>query len=341
MMNLPQLCQYTEGLSKMLADGIDIKRALQVAGDCMVAPVNKRFARHLGQALMAGEELPDKTFSRSLPPFYLTVLNCGIITGRLPQALASAAHYVRQVLPVKHTFRRCLKYSLMAYTVCLIITWVFQKRPSFVLLLILAAFYWLPRWFETLAYRRDMILANLPFVGTWSQQTALLEFFSCLDLCYDSTLSVPDMFESSCRSVGNRYLRNNLLRAKAAVEQGDSFADALGQVRFIPQGMIADVRVNELCGKLELSFGGFARELRKLVEAKLELVKGQATFWIISYGVIMPIAIVLPLFVKVEWLGLYLLLVMGYLGLDCMYMAIVNYNKKASEVNCWWEGLRD
>jgi type II secretory pathway component PulF len=307
----------------------------------MVAPVNKRFAHLLGQALITGEELPDKTFSESLPPFYLTILNCGIITGRLPQALAAAAHYVRQVLPVKYTLRRCLKYSFVAYTVCLIITWVFRQRPSFVLLLILAAFDWLPRWFDTLAYGRDMILAKLPFVGTWSQQTALLEFFSCLDLCYDSTLSVPDMFQSSCCSVGNRYLRNDLLKAKAAVEQGDSFADALGQVDFIPSGIIADVRVNELCGKLEHSFGGFARELRKLVEAKLELVKGQATFWIIGYGVIMPVAIVLPLFLNVEWLGLYLSALMVYLGWECMYMAYKNYTKKACEVNCWWEGLCD
>ena len=95
MMNLPQLCQYTEGLSKMLADGIDIKRALQVAGDCMVAPVNKRFARHLGQALMAGEELPDKTFSRSLPPFYLIAVSSQVDSHKrwLRQPITCARFY--------------------------------------------------------------------------------------------------------------------------------------------------------------------------------------------------------------------------------------------------------
>ncbi|MCX5643230.1 MAG: hypothetical protein NTZ17_00875 [Phycisphaerae bacterium] len=36
-----------------------------------------------------------------------------------------------------------------------------------------------------------------------------------------------------------------------------------------------------------------------------------------------------------------LLLVMAYLWLGCLYMAVVNYQQKAVEVNCWWNGLRD
>jgi type II secretory pathway component PulF len=76
-MNLPQLGQFTEGLGKMLADGIEIKRALQVAGECMGAPDNKRFADRLRQALLSGEDLSEGTVSRSLPPFYLTILQCG------------------------------------------------------------------------------------------------------------------------------------------------------------------------------------------------------------------------------------------------------------------------
>jgi type II secretory pathway component PulF len=340
-MNLPQLGQFTEGLGKMLADGIEIKRALHVAGESMAAPANRQFAHCLRQALLSGEDLSAPGLSRLLPPFYLTTLQCGILTGRLPQALAAAAYYIRQVLPVRHTLRQYGRYSLAAYLTCIVITWVFRHPPSLVALLILIGLYLLPRRSAALAYARDAILARMPFVGTWIQQVALLEFFSCLEICYDSTLSVPAMFEYSLRAVGNLALRRQLRQSQAAVECGDSFADALRRAKFIPRGMIADIRVHELCGKLELSFHGFAQELRKLIEAKLEPVKAVASGWIISFGIILPLLVVLPAFLKADWLLAYLLLLMGYLWIGCLYMAVVNYQQKALAVNCWWNGLRD
>ena len=129
-MNLPQLAQYSEGLGKMLGNGIELKRALEVAGQCMAAAENRRFADHLSRALLAGEDLPMQAFSRALPPFYLTILQCGLLTGRLPQALTAAAHYIRQVLPVRHTLRRCGRFVLVAYLVCIAITLACQKELS-------------------------------------------------------------------------------------------------------------------------------------------------------------------------------------------------------------------
>jgi len=340
-MNLPQLNQFAEGLSKMLADGIGIKRALQVASGCMAAPANRRFAESLSRSLLSGEDLPIEEFSRSLPPFFLMIIQCGMLTGRLPQALASAAYYIRQVLPVRYTLRRYGRYSLTAYLVCIVTTVVFRHRPSLVVLLALIILYVLPRWIKNLAYIRDAILAKMPFVGTWIQQVSLLEFFSCLDICYDSTLSVQEMFDSSIRAVGNLSLRQQLLQSKVAIEHGDSFAEALRKVQFIPPGMITDIRVNELSGKLELSFHGFARELRKLIEAKLQPVKAFAAGCVLSYGVIIPLSVILPVFLDIDWLGLYLMVMIGELWLICLYMAVVNYLQKAVDVNCWWDGLGD
>ena len=339
MMNLPQLALYSDGLARMLANGIALERALFVAGNCMAARENRRFAERLGRAMREGEDLSAEEFPGSLPPFYLTIVQCGILTGRISQALDAAAYYVRQVLPVRHTLRRCGRYAMLAYLVCIVITWIFQRRPSFMALVILAALSLLPRFVEAIAEIRDAIVANLPFTGTWARQVALLEFFSCMDVCYDSTLAVPEMFEASTRAVGNRYLRRELFRARTLVERGNSFADALGAVPFIPRGMIADIQVNELCGKLELSFHGFARELRKVIEAKLEPIKALATAAVLSYGVITPLAIILPVFVHIEFLGLVLFVFAGEVWLICTYMALANYRLKAADVNCWWDNL--
>ena len=342
-MNLPQLVQYSEGLGKMLGNGIDLRRALHVAGQCMGASANRRFAERLRQALLAGEDLSEQAFSRALPPFYLTILQCGLLTGRLPQALTGAAHYVRQVLPVRHTLRRCGWYALAAYLICIAITVAFGGRPSLVVLLVLAGLYVLPWCVRSLAYSRDALLASLPFVGTWAKQVALLEFFSCMEICYDSSLRVPEMFGSSIRAVGNLALRRELMKAKAAVERGCSFADALATVSFIPGGMVSDVAANEVCGKLERSFEGFARELRKLMEAKVEAIRLLAAGYVISTGIIVPLMVVLPVFVHSDrdiillCLGVF----MGEVWVISMLNAAGGYMRRATAVNCWWEGLGD
>lgn len=340
-MNLPQLAQYSEGLGKMLDNGIELRRALQVAGQCMGAAANRRLAERLCQALLLGEDLSHERVSEALPPFYLTILQCGLLTGRLPQALMAAAHYVRQVLPVRHTLRRCGRYVLASYLICIGITFAFGRCPPLVVLFLLAGLFILPRWFETLAYGRDVLLAKLPFVGTWIHQVALLEFFSCMEVCYDSTLPVSQMFGASIGAIGNRFLRRDLLKAKAAVERGDSFADALAAVSFIPEGMIADVNANEICGKLELSFVGFARELRKLIEAKTDAVKLLAAAYVINFGILVPLIIVLPIFVHSDrdLILLCLGMLAGELWLISAFNAIGNYVRKATAVNCWWEGL--
>jgi len=149
------------------------------------------------------------------------------------------------------------------------------------------------------------------------------------------------MFDSSIQAVSNRYLRRQLLRSRAFVEEGNSFAESLEKTPFIPGGMICDIEVNEIAGTLDRSFSGFARELRKVIKAKLEVIRSLAIGWGISYGIILPICIVLPCFVKLPWLLVFLAFYLVYLWMECIYMAVTNYTKQAIEVNCWWNCLRD
>ena len=73
----------------------------------------------------------------------------------------------------------------------------------------------------------------------------------------------------------------------------------------------------------------------------MEPIKALAAGWIISVGIILPLLVVLPAFLNLDWLFAYLFLLMGYLWMGCLYMAVVNYYQKAADVNCWWNGLRD
>jgi hypothetical protein len=94
---------------------------------------------------------------------------------------------------------------------------------------------------------------------------------------------------------------------------------------------------------LELSFEGFARELRKLIEAKTAAIRLLATAFVISYGILVPLMIVLPVFLDFDkdLILLYLMVLMGYLWIVAAVNAAGGYMRKATKVNCWWESLRD
>jgi type II secretory pathway component PulF len=62
-------------------------------------------------------------------------------------------------------------------------------------------------------YYRDWLIAELPFVYNWSKQLALLEFFICLGIAYDSTLSVHEMFQHAINSIDNHYLRKEMAKS--------------------------------------------------------------------------------------------------------------------------------
>ena len=336
-MNWSQLSLFTENFAKLLDNGVMFNRAIEVASGSMTRRANRKFAGELREILLNNLDLPQQLASYKIPPFYLAMLRCGQITGRLPQALNAAAYYLRQFMPIKLCLLRCIQLSLAAYLLSLLLVWIFAKQLPIWPLVVLASVFLLPVYVKPIRYGRDILVAHFPFVGTWSRQLALLEFFLCLKIAYNSTLTVREMFDGAIGAIGNLHLRKEMSRTLPPIDRRSSFTDALAAVPFIPRGMIAAVNIDEISGTLENSFHGFATELRKLIDAKLELVKALATAVCIDFGILFPLLLILPLFVANPTIvALIIATMMGYVPLMCLRMALTQYLAKAAEVNLWW-----
>ncbi|MHC4543445.1 MAG: type II secretion system F family protein [Planctomycetota bacterium] len=339
--NWLELSVFTDNLGKMLNDGLMFDKAFDIAGKHLASPVNRKLAVDLKEVFL-GEGDTQQLARYDLPQFYLALFNCGQKTGKWPKALRDAAGFMHQIAPIIYRLQRCWHFVLGAYLVCLIFKWIFLGQSQFLKLTILAVIVLLPIYSETFRYYRDWLIVKLPFIGTWTKQLALMQFFVCLEIAYDSTLSVREMFLDSISAIDNRYLRKQMLSSVNQIDRGQSFAVALQAVGFVPGGMVAVIHPYEISGKLADCFHELVSQLKQVVEAKIEVVKYFSAGVVISSGVLFPITLIIPYFLPKNMLWIFYIIMgdlIGFVPILCAKAAFDEYMKKSAGLNLWYKNL--
>lgn len=339
--NWLELSVFTDNLGKMLNDGLMFDKAFDIAGKHLASPVNRRLAVDLKEVFL-GVGDSQQLARYDLPQFYLALFKCGQQTGKWPKALRDAAGFMHQIAPVIYRLQRSWQFVVGAYLVSLVFKWIFLGQSQFLKLTILAAIVLLPIYSEAFRYYRDALIAKLPFIGTWTNQLSLMQFFVCLEIVYDSTLNVREMFLHSISAIDNRYLRKQMLVSVDQVDKGQSFAASLQAIPFVPGGMVAVIHPYEISGKLADCFHELVSQLKQIVEAKIEVVKYFSAGVVISSGILFPLLLIIPFFLPKNMLWVFYLLMgdlIGFVPILCAKAAFDEYNKKAAGLNLWYKNL--
>ncbi|NIP54204.1 MAG: hypothetical protein GWN67_13070 [Phycisphaerae bacterium] len=340
--NWLELSVFTDNLAKMLDDGLLFKNAFEIAGKHLASSVNRKLAVDLKEVFLGFGD--NRQLSRyDLPQFYLALFKCGQLTGKWPKALRDAAEFMHQIAPVIYRLQRCWHFVLGAFLIRIVFMWIFLDQSQYLALTILAAVFLLPIYSETVRYYRDWLLAKLPFIGTWKIQLSLMQFFVCLEIAYDSTLNVREMFLHSISAIDNRYLRKQMLASVDQIDKGQSFAAALQAVSFVPGGMGAVIYPYEVSGKLADCFHEMASQLKQIVEAKMEVVKYFSAGIVINSAVLFPLTLIIPFFLPKNMLWIFYIIMgdlMGFVPLVCAKAAYDEYMKKAAGLNLWYTNLK-
>jgi type II secretory pathway component PulF len=340
--NWLELSVFTDNLGKMLKDGLMFDKAFDIAGKHLASPVNRKLAVDLKEVFLSVGDTQQKLAQYDLPQFYLALFKCGQKTGKWPKALRDAAGFMHHIAPIIYRLQRCWHFVIGAYLVCLIFKWIFLDQSQFLALTILAVIVLLPVYSETFRYYRDWLIAKLFFIGKWTKQLALMQFFVCLEIAYDSTLSVREMFLDSISAIDNRYLRKQMLSSVDQIDKGQSFAAALQAVGFVPGGMVAVIHPYEISGKLAVCFNELVSQLKQIVEAKIEVVKYFSAGIVISSGVLFPITLILPFFLPENLLWAFRLVMaymMAFVPIVCARAIFQEYLKKSAGLNLWYKNL--
>ncbi len=334
-----ELCVFTENLAKLLDAGIICDKAFDVAGQDLRYRVNQTFIRDLRKAFLDGSDLNQALLSYRFPSFYVAMLKCGQQTGRLPESLRSAAYFLRQTIPLTSRLGLYWRLAICAYLVNVLFKFIFLQQLAVIALAILAVILLLPAQFESIRYWRHWLAAKLPFIGTWSRQLALMQFFICLKIACDSTLSAFEMLQHSVSTIDNVYLRNKMQRSLDLIENGHSFTEALQASSLVYEGMIPHVRTAEDNGTLDRCFADFTKPLKQVVEAKLESIKPIVFIVGINCGLLAPLLLMLPLVLPAEFVRTANYIIAGIMAVampHCIRASIYLYREKAAGLDLWF-----
>ena len=339
--NWLELSVFTDNLGKMLNDGLMFDKAFDIAGRHLASPVNRRLAVDLKEVFL-GQADSQQLARYDLPQFYLALFKCGQETGKWPKALRDAAAFMYQIAPVIYRLQRCWQFVIFAFLINSVFRWIFYRQSQLLELMILAAIILLPIYSEKFRLYRDMLATRLFFIGKWIKQLSLMQFFVCLEIAYDSTLNVRDMFLHSLSAIDNRYLRKQMLASVGQIDKGQSFAAALQAVDFVPGGMVAVILPYEESGKLADCFHEMVSQLKQIVEAKLEVIKYASAGIVINSGVLFPLTLIIAYFLPKDMLWIFYFIMadlMGLVLLSCIKAIFEEYSKKAAGLNLWYKNL--
>ena len=207
---------------------------------------------------------------------------------------------------------------------------------SFFTLFVLAVLFLLPQLSVKAGYFRDMLLAKLPFADTWLKQLSVLEFVLCFEIVYDSNLDAREMLSESIEAIGNMYLRRQAQPALDSVTVGQSFAEALSHVPYVPARMTHELEVGEVSGTLDEKLHWLTGQMRQLIDTKLEPIRALAIAIVINISLIPVLLVVLPLlFPQYQMIPAALISCGAFTMFSCARYAYYQYTIKSTNVSIW------
>lgn len=115
----------------------------------------------------------------------------------------------------------------------------------------------------------DEYVLRVPWVGTWLRNLALLQFIDTLSNLLDSGFTLADALPAASRSVGNRFLKKNMLDLHVALRGGEKFSTAMERKKdLFPPVVKQLVTVGEKTGRLTEVTLEIRKHLREDVEKK-------------------------------------------------------------------------
>ena len=332
-MHLLELASYSEGLSKMIADGVMPQKALGVVARFCHHSKNIAFHADLSGALLGkvdGQQtdaLATCLNAHVLPPFYRAILLAGEQSGHVPEAFATGAYYLNHTAVITNLIRKCLWCVVLALLIAVGVTLFVDHAIAFKTIMVSMT---LIVTLFSHRFRRlfDVVIAYTPFISSYVLQLTLMEFLLCMQLMYDSQQSAKCMYQSSLDAIGNVYFKSKMAKGIPVLNRRESFTQAFGATGLVPIEMLMAIETHETVGKLPSCFEVQNQKLKRMIEAKLEPVKALVVVIFINMALVIPAGKILPLFFNIPFLYYGLAAISAATIYGSLRYAIINYKAK-------------
>lgn len=295
----------TSQLSLLLKNGIKIDRALETAKKGIK---NNRLAKIVdkvcddvrrGTPLSVSFEKNPDVFD----PLYVSIVRIGEATGRLADVFADLAANLnfRQKISVKT--RQAMIYPSIIFIVCVLsVLFIFNfivpkfmvlfssmenlpiytdillgvsdifRRYQFIMLIAIVGFSILMvRIRKKDRFRRlmDVVILRIPITRQLCYTLENLRFTSSLAILLKSGVVLAEALDYALRSIGNIFLRKQLMIVKDEIKQGRKFSAAMAKTGFLPDVFDGLMEVGEQTGNISEVFSEMEKRLRSLYEERV------------------------------------------------------------------------
>jgi type IV pilus assembly protein PilC len=155
----------------------------------------------------------------------------------------------------------------------------------FVLLAVIVSTAGLIAWVKTsarAALRWDRFKLAVPIAGDVYRKVILSRFSTLFAMMYSSGIAIIDTIRVAQDIVGNREMRDALIRVEQAIAEGQNVTAAFSSARLFPPLVIRMLRVGEHTGSLDQALKGvsyfYERDVKESVERLQTLLEPVLTF---------------------------------------------------------------
>jgi type IV pilus assembly protein PilC len=281
---------FTRQMSSMLTSGLTLMQALEIVRNQTSNPQMDEKIQEIIASVEAGN-----LFSEALskhpgifPPIYVALVKSSEASGLLDKALLRLAENLEKEDALKRKIRSALLYPVIVIIVMILVVMVmmifvipqlsvlyenlnvelplttkivlgisgFVGKVWYVIApLILAALYFLRRWYQKESGRRilDRYILKMPIFGKLIQETMVAEFTRTLGLMVGSGSLIVDSLIKSSEVVGSILYKDAIMLVSKRVEKGITMGDAMSASPLFPPMVVEMVRIGEKTGKLDES----------------------------------------------------------------------------------------
>lgn len=299
-----ELSRFAGNLATCLEAGIRVPDSLRTSTRSAPAAQLPRIAEAAAERGASGMELADalEPDAGRFPPFFIPVIRCGERVGRLDEALRYLEEHCRLLVRPSRAMRNTWLYPL-----AIVVFGSIVKIAAFVLFApmaqtlaytahtlvnycLLAAVVWLFLAVPQAKAVLDQIKLVLPVIGQVERELAANRFFHSFNMLYSTGgMRVEAMIELAARAVTNAAVRNDLLRAARAIENGSTVAEAFTAPTTLTEDQRATIAAGEEAGKLDTALATISRLTGESVQHRLKAFN-EIWFRVVTLAVTFSIA---------------------------------------------------
>ncbi|UYL08515.1 type II secretion system F family protein [Bdellovibrio sp. SKB1291214] len=153
----------------------------------------------------------------------------------------------------------------------------------------------------------DRLFFNVPVFGEVIQKSAIARLTRTLSTLLSSGVGLIEAIDISAKTAGNIVIEQALLRCKASVTEGRTFASPLGKEKVFPEMVVQMISIGEQSGTMDVMLGKIADfyedEVETAVKAMTSLLEPLMMVFLGGIIAILVIAMYLPIFSMADVVG--------------------------------------